>query len=352
MLSVYQPIIATITGLSRNTLTTYEVSLDGDVIFTGKTMTDGDGTAQVRLDALLRDYRPDLSPKWEQVALPMCGLGQLTPADFARIGGDPVSPLEGLTYKGVSILVESRALWTENIFGGYIVPWEMLTSCDDLPVGNLARSGGCKVVPRVPFSASTDIFFGAAIYSKDNEGRCIITTSNGDFDQLLGDKGVFSFQWSASEFVAYMLEREDSTYYITVDNERPEPLMTIEACPAPYYIQWRLPNFGLASWPFEGNVRMSGSLAGQEIRTGDDEERVISMEGRTLYNLNSGYLTRDEWNYLQTMQYAKEVVLVDVYKGNSIPCTITQATWETAGNVRHSSRNFAIQLQQRNFTTI
>lgn len=350
MLSVYQPIIATITGLSRNTLTTYEVSLDGDVIFTGKTMTDGDGTAQVRLDALLRDYRPDLSPKWEQVALPMWGLGQLTPADFTHVGGDAVPPLDGLTYKRVSILVESRALWRESIFGGYIVPWEMLTLDEDLPVGNLARAGGCTVVPRVPYSASTDIFFGAAIYSK--EERCIITTPNGEVEQLLVDKGIFSFQWPASEYMSYLQEQGDAIFYITVDDEHAEPLMKVDGCPAPYYIQWRLPNFGLASWPFEGNVRMSGSLAGQEIRTGDDEERVISMEGRTLYNLNSGYVTRAEWDYLQTMQYAKEVVLVDVYKGNSIPCTITQATWETAGNVRHSSRNFAIQLQQRNFTTI
>ena len=350
MLSVYQPIIATIRNLSRNVLTTYEVAIDGDVIFTGKAMADNNGSAQVRLDSLLRDYRPDLSPKWKQVALPMWGLGQLTPADFTHVGGPAIDPLPGMTYKEVSVLIESRSVWSSEVFGGYIAPWQFLRTDEYLPVGNLACACIKNVTPRIPTGGYFDVYFGAAINT--NNGDCVIHTPSGDeFKQLLNGRGLYSFQWRLAEFSVYNVPG-GGLFTITVDEGEEEPLFIVDGCRAPYYIQWRLPNFGLASWPFEGNVRMTGSLASQEIRTGDDEERVISIEGRTLYNLNSGYVTRDEWNYIQTMQYAKEVVLVDVDKGNSIPCTITQATWETAGNVRHSSRNFAIQLQQRNYTQL
>jgi hypothetical protein len=128
--------------------------------------------------------------------------------------------------------------------------------------------------------------------------------------------------------------------------------MIVEECPAPYYLQWRMPSMGLASWPFSGNVRMGAGLSPMEIRTCEDEQRIVSAEGRAVYDLNSGYITREEWNYLQTMQYAKEVLLVDVARGVTIPCTVTSATWQTAGNVRHGQHNFPVQLTEKHYTTI
>ena len=147
-------------------------------------------------------------------------------------------------------------------------------------------------------------------------------------------------------------DREPGEILMSIDDGTRFPVMIVEECPAPYYLQWRMPSMGLASWPFEGNVRMGAGLSPMEIRTGEDEQRIVSAEGRTVYDLNSGYVTREEWNYLQTMQYAKEVLLVDVARGVTIPCTVTSATWQTAGNVRHGQHNFPVQLTEKHYTTI
>lgn len=336
MLTLDKPLFVPITGQRSSTLVTYEIVFNGATMYTGKAMTDANGRANVRVDGVLRDFRPNLAVEWSQTGL-------IVPDVYDP--GVVIPALRGITYTPVELWVEGVKVTTIQVFGGSFSPWEIPPQ--EIAVGNLATMGGLSVLPRIPMATSLEkAFFGVAFYNE--KGSFDI------FNRMISETyecvaGVVSFQSMIGEIAS---DYGSGEIQMSIDGGTGFPVMIVEDCPAPYYLQWRMPSMGLASWPFSGNVRMGAGLSPAEIRTSEDEQRIVSAEGRAVYDLNSGYVTREEWNYLQTMQYAKEVLLVDVARGVTIPCTVTSATWQTAGNVRHGQHNFPVQLTEKHYTTI
>ena len=336
MLTLDKPLFVPITGQRSSTLITYELAFNGATMYTGKAMTDANGSANVRVDGVLRDFRPNLAVEWSQT-------GMYVPDLYETEAVIPA--LRGIAWTSVELWVGGAKATTIQVFGGSFSPWEIPPK-QEIAVGNLATMGGLSVIPRIPMAPLKEAYFGVAFYNEKGS----FELSQGGTSKTYGCvAGVVSFQYRIGEIT---FDREPGEVLMSIDGGNRFPVMIIEECPAPYYLQWRMPSMGLASWPFEGNVRMGAGLSPMEIRTGEDEQRIVSAEGRAVYDLNSGYVTREEWNYLQTMQYAKEVLLVDVARGVTIPCTVTSATWQTAGNVRHGQHNFTVQLTEKHYTTI
>lgn len=334
MLTLDKPLFVPITGQQSSTLITYKLAFNGATMYTGKAMTDANGRADVRVDGVLRDFRPNLAVEWSQTGLIVPDLYETTTV---------IPALRGVTWTPVEFRVGGVKATTIQVFGGSFSPWEIPPQ--KIAVGNLATMGGLSVIPRIPMAPLKEAYFGVAFYNEKGAFKL----SNKRYKRYKCVAGVVSFQ---SRIGAIAHDLGPGEILMSIDDGTGFPVMIIEDCPAPYYLQWRMPSMGLASWPFEGNVRMGAGLSPMEIRTGEDEQRIVSAEGRAVYDLNSGYVTLEEWNYLQTMQYAKEVLLVDVARGVTIPCTVTSATWQTAGNVRHGQHNFTVQLTEKHYTTI
>lgn len=338
MLTLDKPLFLPITGQRSSTLITYEIVFNGATMYTGKAMTDANGRADVRVDGVLRDFRPNLAVEWSQTRLTVPDLYDSSVVHL-------IPALRGITWTPVELWAGGGRMAKINVFGGSFSPWEVPPQ-QEIAVGNLATMGGLSVIPRIPMAPLKEAYFGVAFY---NEKGSFELSQGGTSKTYECKAGVVSFQSRIGEIT---FDREPGEILMSIDGGTKFPVMIVEECPAPYYLQWRMPSMGLASWPFEGNVRMGAGLSPMEIRTGEDEQRIVSAEGRAVYDLNSGYVTREEWNYLQTMQYAKEVLLVDVARGVTIPCTVTSATWQTAGNVRHGQHNFPVQLTEKHYTTI
>lgn len=336
MLTLDKPLFVPITRQRSSTLITYELSFNGATRYTGKAMTDANGRADVRVDGVLRDFRPNLAVEWSQT-------GMYVPDLYETEAVIPA--LRGIAWTSVELWAGGGRMAKINVFGGSFSPWEVPPQ-QEIAVGNLATMGGLSVIPRIPMAPLKEAYFGVAFY---NEKGSFELSQGGTSKTYECKAGVVSFQSRIGEIT---FDREPGEILMSIDGGTRFPVMIVEECPAPYYLQWRMPSMGLASWPFEGNVRMGAGLSPMEIRTCEDEQRIVSAEGRVVYDLNSGYVTREEWNYLQTMQYAKEVLLVDVARGVTIPCTVTSATWQTAGNVRHGQHNFPVQLTEKHYTTI
>lgn len=335
MLTLDKPLFVPITGQRSSTLVTYELAFNGATMYTGKAMTDANGRADVRVDGVLRDFRPNLAVEWSQTRLTVPDL-----YDSSVV----IPALRGIAWTSVELWTDRGRMAPIQVFGGSFSPWEIPPQ--EIAVGNLATMGGLSVLPRIPMAPLKNAFFGVAFYNKKGSFELSHGGTSKTYECVAG---VVSFQ---SRIVEIASDYGPGEIMMSIDGGTKFPVMIVEECPAPYYLQWRMPSMGLASWPFEGNVRMGAGLSPMEIRTGEDEQRIVSAEGRAVYDLNSGYVTREEWNYLQTMQYAKEVLLVDVARGETIPCTVTSATWQTAGNVRHGQHNFAVQLTEKHYTTI
>lgn len=336
MLTLDKPLFVSITGQRSSTLITYELMSNGATMYTGKAMTDVNGRVDVRVDGVLRDFRPNLAVEWSQT-------GMYVPDLYETEAVIPA--LRGITWTSVELWAGGQRAARIHVFGGSFAPWEIPPQ-QEITVGNLATIGGLSVIPRIPMAPLKEAYFGVAFY---NEKGFFELFQGGTSKTYECVAGVVSFQSRIGEIT---FDRVPGEILMSIDGGTRFPVMIVEECPAPYYLQWRMPSMGLASWPFSGNVRMGAGLSPMEIRTGEDEQRIVSAEGRAVYDLNSGYVTREEWNYLQTMQYAKEVLLVDVARGVTIPCTVTSATWQTAGNVRHGQHNFAVQLTEKHYTTI
>lgn len=336
MITLDKPLFFPITGQRSSTLITYEIVFNGATMYTGKAMTDANGRVDVRVDGVLRDFRPNLAVEWSQT-------GMYVPDLYETEAVIPA--LRGIAWTSVELWAGRRRAARIHVFGGSFSPWEIPPQ-QGITVGNLATMGGLSVIPRIPMAPLREAYFGVAFYNKNGSFELSHGVTSKTYECVAG---VVSFQSRIGEITTYYGPGE---ILMSIDGGTRFPVMFVEECPAPYYLQWRMPSMGLASWPFEGNVRMGAGLSPMEIRTCEDEQRIVSAEGRAVYDLNSGYVTREEWNYLQTMQYAKEVLLVDVARGETIPCTVTSATWQTAGNVRHGQHNFAVQLTEKHYTTI
>lgn len=336
MLTLDKPLFVPITGQRSSTLVTYELAFNRATMYTGKAMTDANGRADVRVDGVLRDFRPNLAVEWSQT-------GMYVPDLYETEAVIPA--LRGITWTSVELWAGGRRAARIHVFGGSFAPWEIPPQ-QEITVGNLATIGGLSVIPRIPMAPLKEAYFGVAFYNEKGSFELFQGGTSKTYECV---SGVVSFQSRIGEIAS---DYGPGEIMMSIDGGTEFPVMIVEECPAPYYLQWRMPSMGLASWPFEGNVRMGAGLSPMEIRTGEDEQRIVSAEGRAVYDLNSGYVTREEWNYLQTMQYAKEVLLVDVARGETIPCTVTSATWQTAGNVRHGQHNFAVQLTEKHHTTI
>ena len=336
MITLDKPLFLPIARQRSSTLINYEIVFNGATMYTGKAVTDANGRAEVRVDGVLRDFRPNLAVEWSQT-------GMYVPDLYETEAVIPA--LQGIAWTSVELWAGGGRMAKINVFGGSFSPWEVPPQ-QEIAVGNLATMGGLSVIPRIPMAPLKEAYFGVAFY---NEKGSFELSQGGTSKRYECKAGVVSFQSRIGEIT---FDREPGEILMSIDDGTRFPVMIVEECPAPYYLQWRMPSMGLASWPFEGNVRMGAGLSPMEIRTGEDEQRIVSAEGRAVYDLNSGYVTREEWNYLQTMQYAKEVLLVDVARGVTIPCTVTSATWQTAGNVRHGQHNFSVQLTEKHYTTI
>lgn len=391
--------MAAVTGLTPYAAHTYTVGLydiTNDVyvdIYTGKCIADADGKATLRLDGILRDYAYRQKRTWKQT---IQGYVPAELTDFTR----QAYPIEdGSAFLGGVCCVrvyDSGGTEVYNVYGittwaGWLAPWqvgEVIYAPET--VTDLALVGN-TILPHIPPVYTSRMWLTLALLWLDTNGvkPQIGTAITHPAVQTNGPGGyVLSFTLatlfetlaqgvdggSSSTIAGDTLDGGDSDDIAgdTIDGgDSTTPTIAavdtdimcyyngdafavahIDECAAPFYVCWQMPSGGWMSWPMWGNTTFAGAPSVTAITDLDDSDRVIGMDAQPTATLHSAFVTRDEYNLLCTMGYAREVYVYDSGNDTGAWCSVETRGMQTAGNKRWAAMPFAVTLKQLKHTNL
>lgn len=401
MNSVTQAITVTAAGLQASAMLSYSVALYAHTtfayneIYRGRCYTDADGSATMRIDGILRDFAYRHGRRWVE------SMQRFVPRELVGFDNTLHPVDDGTTFLASDVLVtvydsDGNAAWHSDavpVWAGFLAPWQV----GELPYYaglhfNLATVGN-SAIPHLPPIATGNMWLGLSLVWLSTGGRnpelgidlakaemrvtdagCYVvaytlqalydmignvaefdggeadsvpdsTIDGGDADDVADDEidggGAEETQYSVGGVTVNL-------YY----NDTAHPVAVVDQCASPYYVAWVLPNGGWFCRGFDGNTTVGGTPQALTITDLMDADRVVSIDEQAEYTLNSGFVTRDEYNTLCTMRYAREVYLYDSKNDNGKWCAVASRGLTTAGNVRWHNQPFTVTLKEIMHTKI
>lgn len=387
-LSTTKPIIVRFAGHTANSYEQYTVQLRfyiggsfvWQTIYTGRTWIDSNGNSEIRIDGILRDY----IDRWkhvydieEQVNIP---------ADLHYVD-DTINPVEagsGFFFsRALVVLSGDSRLFT--VWGGFAAPWQSV-EIEENTSYNLGTLGD-DIMPHIPPVLTDAFWLGVTYYDPNGQTlaigfsnvftvplnnvgqgtiRSAIPLSNlytslreqqvvdGGFPQSTQDNEVDGGLYNTSSFASTIdggVPEEDNgvtagTLYLYASNEREKPLAVIDSCARDFYVAWINPQGGWTCYGFNGNAVIGGTPEVQSIIDRYDSDEVISMEQQHTYNLYTEPLTKDMYNHLATMKYAREVYVYDSKRDAGHYCTVDGRGIDTMPSKTGKLRSFNIVLKE------
>lgn len=388
MNSIYKPIVATFAGLSASTPYTYRVTLHSFVendeveVYRGRCISDADGNLAVRIDTVCRDYAYRHPRVWQQ------DRQGYVPAALQDIMS-PHAPTDYILTNAIVTIFDAGgdevANYTDNtMWAGWLPDWmsgELIWFSGQL--ANLALLGN-DIVPHLPPVATTKMWCDIVLQwfsnddiklTNDNNTEAIPHSGMGCYDIAFTLRNLFEtfdggiLDGGESDSIPDgEIDGGDSddtpdgevdggdsteeyrvtagqTYYIKTP-DGPIPVAKVDLCASPYYVAWVLPSGGWMCWGFDGNVTQSANPTVTTIRDTMDADRVTGMDVQAIFSLFSGFLTREEYNLLTTLAFAREVYVYDTKNDKGVWCSVDSRTIPTAGNMRWRNEPLNITLKE------
>lgn len=381
---------------------TYDVSVfdyrvDAFVkIYGGRCFANAEGSATLRLDGILRDHVYDFGPAWSATAqspLPTF-MGYDGVSEAVESGGTFFCALYSVVVRDSF----GRDVYTyfDTVWAGFAAPWQEGTLTPVEPsVTNLVTIGNGEL-PHLPPLATQQYWLSLAFvlrygadfapngYTISIDGRSITVKLTGE--------GTHNATWMLQNLLHWLNDhivinggRADSTPIEVVDGgdafiAGPDTVdggsassavlvvpgstveMTIgdmtmavavfDVCPSPYYVAWRLPSGGWMSWGFDGNVLYNADTKAVDRVTLLDTDEVVAMDTRAVFTLHSGFVTREQYNLLCTLRYAREVYVYDTQRDRGTWCIVDSRQGDTAGEVRWRNAPFTAVLKEKQHRAI
>lgn len=392
MNTISKAISVNVQGLSRYASYTYEVSVydfvaaDFVPIYIGRCFSDADGRAKLLVEGILRDHAYKFPVFWSETEQAM------RPA-FSTFGAQSMPVEQGgdfyCTMFSVAVYDGSTpvAFRFENVWAGFSAPWQdgELMLAEPMAV-NLAALG-IGVLPHLPSVATTQYWFSLAMVLRFDGAftPAGYTLSLGDKSAVmkLSGEGTHTTTWTLNTMLTGMedniidggnsasvpddiIDGGDSasipdeildggnsetqttiaggTLSLTI-GDITMPVAEFDVCPSPYYVAWRLPSGGWMSWGFDGNVLYNADTKVVERQTLLDTDEVVTMDSQPRFTVHSGFLTREQYNMLCTLRYARKVYVYDVKRDKGTWCSVDNRQGDTAGEVRWRNQPFVAVLK-------
>lgn len=393
-------------GLQTSAMLSYSIGLYSYAdnayidIYRGRCYTDSDGSVELHIDGVLRDYAYRRTRTWEQYQ-------QIyLPAELEDMT-DPLHCIEnGRQFLVSEVLVtiyddEDNAVWqstSQSIWAGFVAPWQ---DGDLSYVSHLASplhidlsQIGTNAVAHFPPVKTTRLWLGMSLVWIDDDvdshpeigvdlsrwtipftgaGCYAFAYTLHSLYSVIANEQVIDGEYAASEGestidggdaddvadtdvdgggaaqMEYTIGGTDIKLYY---NGTSHVVAHVDNCASPYYVAWTLPSGGWMCRGFDGNTIVGGTPQADIITDLMDADRVVELRDQNVYALTSGFLTRDEYNLLCTLRYAREVYLYDTKRDRGVWCTVDNRSLPTAGNVRWRNQPFTLSLKEITHMTI
>lgn len=398
MNSVTKPIIITASGLTPYAMNTYTVSVydfaDAQYqdVYTGRCVADAYGNAVLRIDGVCRDFVYAWPKAWSQNTQGM--------KPILTYFGNTSQPIDtgGIFYASdaqVTVYDDSdqQVYLQQNItlWAGSLAPWQQGDIYYTQGTWYNAAFIGNSVVPRIPAINTANYWLGltlTAFFDANFAPTSFrLSASLLYVDQPIGGEGTHVCHWLLSELLGQMIEdvidggnAEDDPnaivldggdaddvasdeydggdaepYSITLEGQDiiltiggdTQTMATFDACASPYYVAWRLPSGGWMSWGFDGNVTYGSANTITKVQDLAGIDNTIGIDTQAIFSLRSGFVTREQYNMLCTLKYAREAYVYDVARDTGTWCNVDSRALETAGNMRWRNQPFTLQLTQQ-----
>ena len=384
MNSIFKPIVATFANLAASTPYTYRVTLHSFVendeveVYRGRCISDADGNLAVRIDTVCRDYAYRHPRVWQQ------DRQGYVPAALASLT-TPRTPDDYIITNAIVTVYDAGgnevANYTDNpMWAGWLPEWmkgELIWFTGQKADLTLLGNG---IVPHLPPVATTKMWCDLVLQWFDASD---ITLTDGvtTISIPTSSEGCYDVAFTLQDLFDTLADTEidggesDSTPDGEIDggdsDDTPDgevdggdsteeytvtagiklyvesmKVAEVDACASPYYVAWVLPSGGWMCWGFDGNTTQSANPTVTTIRDTMDADRVTGMDVQAIFSLFSGFLTRDEYNLLTTLAFAREVYVYDTRNDKGVWCTVDSRTIPTAGNVRWRNEPLNITLKE------
>lgn len=401
VLSTTKPIIVTFEGLPSQQYHAYTVGLryvDGNTyaynaIFTGRTWSDNNGRASMRIDGLLRDYVA------HQYSIFEAQTQQQHPANMQAPTG-VIQPIENgqqfmITEVMISCYDQQQYIY---VWGGFVAPWQAI----ELPTDGEGKPDACNlailgsgVLPHVPPVHSNNMFVGLSLYFP----RLVESLYYIGFAQLhrfnltIEGAGVMCATWTLNDLFAALAQRTiidggtptsvattiidggtpTSTAAVVIDGGTPAQTATdtdddqittgtlyfyegdnrgdafcvVDDCTADYYVAWETPQGGWTCYGFSGNAVVSGTPSITDTLTANDRDEVLLIEQQHTYNLYTEPLTQTVYGHLAALKYTREVYLYDSRNDRGCYCTVEGRGIDTMPTRTGKLKPFNVVLKEK-----
>ena len=387
MNSAFKPIVATFEGLPALQLHSYSVELynfasaSSVEIYRGWCFADGYRKASIRIDGVCRDYIHRHLRKWAQ------DRQNYIPSALSTLG-TPRTP-DDYIFTAATVKVYYQGNVEETtvpLWGGWLPEWQKgeLTYWPGV-VANLAMLGN-DIVPHIPPVDSVNMWLGMVlVWLDENNVQPSFGTTLSRVDLPTTGAGCYDLAYTLHDiYTAFGSEVDggasDTTPSGEVDGGNSEngnlpvldggdsethpltvtgggdfsikygdtilPVAHVDECASPYYVAWMLPSGGWFCWGFDGNASVSATMQAETIRDVMDTERVVGVDMQAFFDLYTGFLSRDQYNILSTVAYAREVYLYDAVRDHGTWCTVESKSIPTAGNVRWRNEPLHLTLKE------
>ena len=379
MNSVSRPIVTSFNALAANEYHNYAVNIYDVVnstyitVFHGKVFADANGHAEIRIDDILRDNLFKWGYSWND------NNQEWVPSRYITFG-DTVLPVEDGTIfflSNYSVVVAGGGSQSGTAWGGLDVSWQPVSLIESAAIVNLSLIND-GIVPHIPPIATPHMWAALTIIVNGNNDTLKIGYSQADAVEIpIVGNGSFTVMQAfilSDLFTAFFGDDEidggdaddvqddeidggyadDEGYSITggllslYSGGATIPFAQIDVCASPYYVAWILPSGGWSCWGFDGNTTHDTQATVNSIRDNMDADVITGMEMQTKLTLYSGFVTKDEYNHLCTLNHAKEVYVYDTANDRSILCRVESRNNATAGNVRWQNTPFVLSLIEIN----
>lgn len=375
MFTTSLPIKISATSLTKyNEYSNYELSLGHYVndlnpisytlLYTGKTYWNGAST-EVELSRLLRNFQLDFKPEWknnEQRFIPqgydvnlMSGMSPVENGNACFGNGTFKLEFED----EMPIYFDTSMLAHPFYTGDGILPLDLFNINDTEPVIQVYnRMFHCN--NHIPYVNQKNNligwFFGINTYlfnMLDTASVRLVTSSN-RFDLTLNGVGTYSAAVNANKvFTALSITGETDIFLISTTvpigpghkYADEYHLVHIDECPRDFYVHW-WDSCGWHCLGFDGNVVIQNTSDNKSITTPLGVDAVYAANGKTTFNLNSGYVEEDVVRTIMTLRDAKNIFVHDTRYDRGQWCTLKNLSRAELNTKRYNPQNISVQLEE------
>ena len=377
-LTTTKPIIARYSTGNSNAYMPYTISMryhDGSTyqwqqIYAGRTWIDADGNTEIRIDGILRDY----IARWKHTY--DTATQKEKPTASANVE-DTIMPLENGSQFFYTPVIVSLLGMTQSfdVWGGWSAPWQedIVVALDDA-VCTMLSTLGDGIPPHIPPISTTELWLGLTLYNSIASPSYAIGMSTlNQFALQCGGIGTIhsAFTLGAlytalassniidggtpSTTASQVIDGGDATgesaittgtLYMYIGGSREMPVAIIDSCAADFYVAWITPQGGWTCYGFKGNATIGGVPDVQSIIDRYDSDEVISIEQQHTYNLYTEPLTRDLYNHLATMKFAREVYVYDSKRNKGCYCSLDNRGINTMPSKTGKLQPFNVSLKE------